>query len=1008
MAKTINPSKLLPSAKSTAIVRVGKPNIIAKTSPLSKGLLATRQSKDATDANNKLVKVDKFLKSDLIVSQKKAEVKRKDTEKEDFAEAEKKLELPKFKGIKLPGISLPSLGFMDRVKRFIFFTALGWALPKILEFLPKLEGFANIIGGVYNFAEGLFGKLFDGFMSLVKFGGDLKDKTLGFIATAKAGVGGNYQKEFDKLEKQFNTFVNASIIAGVLSADIGLAAEFLERKLGRKLTPQELKEFGVKPGSVEGRAIQRPGTKAERAAAKQQKRIQGAELRAAAKKPKPKPSLWQKLTGGLKSKFAGVAGKLAKPFSKFAGAAIPGLGAAIGFADAQARSKSGDKLGAFLAGLSASLDAFTAAVAVAGLASAATGVGLPAAAVLATAATAAGAISMSIDVVLLIRDILKAFGVPVFNKGGRVVRKYQGGGNTRGGRPVGASKRRGITPATRKIKQTKPPKSQPGRDVGGENKIKRLYPNTGKRFITEQEWRDSGSTLTYNEYLVQERQNEGKKPNPYKALTSTAKILKEIPLVGGIMGAAVDIALGQKPDVNVYRSLSAGIGSLVESLANQKTNQSVTSLMRNIKGFAEGGKVPASRELKGDYRSLSSGDMIAKVLGPTIDQRVNEAIQSIQKELQKRKEGAPGQPPGQPPGPSRTDDGAPPGDYDSGKTGSYASGAYIGEPGDTDGQQTGLDMNLSGGIGTPIYAPRDLIYRSKGTDGNPSVGLNGTPDVLGPSGSGFGYYGAYYFKEGNKEYEVLMGHFRDTPYKGSKDGQVIPKGTLLGYQGASGRTIGAGGKPYPHISLHLNGIGFSASNQKLVEFADSLVKSGGTKAKDPPSTAKGTSIASWYGPDFYGNQTADNTGKYILKRDSLWVAHKTLPFGTRVKFTYNGKTITLPVRDRGPFEPGRDWDLTEAAAEQIGLKTGSRSGTGSVQYEILGKQGGGLISPRKPNRPIPNSFASYETYGSGMMIAIQPIIVEKQVPVSGGGNKMIAFPVPVAVNSNIDNAFIGG
>ena len=176
MAKTINPAKLLPSAKSTAIVRVGKPNIIAKTSPLSKGLLAKRENVDATDANNKLVKVDKFLKSDLLVSKKKAEVTRKDKEKEDFAEAEKKLELPKFKGIKLPGISLPSLGFMDRVKRFIFFTALGWALPKILEFLPKLEGFANIIGGVYNFAEGLFGKLFNGFMSLVKFGGDLKDK----------------------------------------------------------------------------------------------------------------------------------------------------------------------------------------------------------------------------------------------------------------------------------------------------------------------------------------------------------------------------------------------------------------------------------------------------------------------------------------------------------------------------------------------------------------------------------------------------------------------------------------------------------------------------------------------------------------------------------------------------------------------------------------------------------------------------------------------------------------
>jgi hypothetical protein len=37
-----------------------------------------------------------------------------------------------------------------------------------------------------------------------------------------------------------------------------------------------------------------------------------------------------------------------------------------------------------------------------------------------------------------------------------------------------------------------------------------------------------------------------------------------------------------------------------------------------------------------------------------------------------------------------------------------------------------------------------------------------------------------------------------------------------------------------------------------------------------------------------------------------------------------------------------------------------------------------------------------------MMIAIQPMIIERQVAVSGGGGKMIAFPVPVAVNSNMD------
>ena len=48
--------------------------------------------------------------------------------------------------------------------------------------------------------------------------------------------------------------------------------------------------------------------------------------------------------------------------------------------------------------------------------------------------------------------------------------------------------------------------------------------------------------------------------------------------------------------------------------------------------------------------------------------------------------------------------------------------------------------------------------------------------------------------------------------KGQKDGDVIPPGTLLGYQGASGNTDSGvyGGPAYPHISLHVNGIGFKA------------------------------------------------------------------------------------------------------------------------------------------------------------------------------------------------------
>ncbi len=170
-------------------------------------------------------------------------------------------------------------------------------------------------------------------------------------------------------------------------------------------------------------------------------------------------------------------------------------------------------------------------------------------------------------------------------------------------------------------------------------------------------------------------------------------------------------------------------------------------------------------------------------------------------------------------------------------TGSYASGTWIGSPGDKDGNQTGLNMNLPGGIGTPIYAPIDLIYKTVGTDGKPAVGLDGNADPLGPAGRGFGYYGAYFFEKDGKEYEVLLGHFRDLPYKGSSDGEKIPKGTLLGYQGASGRSKSRTGGVYPHITLHVNGIGHFASNSVLTWFANGLATS--KKSTGPTSPGYG-------------------------------------------------------------------------------------------------------------------------------------------------------------------------
>lgn len=78
--------------------------------------------------------------------------------------------------------------------------------------------------------------------------------------------------------------------------------------------------------------------------------------------------------------------------------------------------------------------------------------------------------------------------------------------------------------------------------------------------------------------------------------------------------------------------------------------------------------------------------------------------------------------------------------------------------------------------------------------------------------------------------------------------------------------------------------------------------------------------ASYYGPGFYGNRTACGQ---VLRRDTVGVAHKRLPCGTRVRFHYRGRTRTVPVIDRGPYIAGRRWDLTNAARRKLGFPRGT-------------------------------------------------------------------------------------
>ncbi|MDQ3964316.1 MAG: septal ring lytic transglycosylase RlpA family protein [Actinomycetota bacterium] len=72
-------------------------------------------------------------------------------------------------------------------------------------------------------------------------------------------------------------------------------------------------------------------------------------------------------------------------------------------------------------------------------------------------------------------------------------------------------------------------------------------------------------------------------------------------------------------------------------------------------------------------------------------------------------------------------------------------------------------------------------------------------------------------------------------------------------------------------------------------------------------------LATWYGPGFYGNSTACGQR---LTTETLGVAHRWLPCGTMVAVLYQGRTIKVPVIDRGPYSRA-DWDLTQETAERL-------------------------------------------------------------------------------------------
>jgi rare lipoprotein A len=141
-------------------------------------------------------------------------------------------------------------------------------------------------------------------------------------------------------------------------------------------------------------------------------------------------------------------------------------------------------------------------------------------------------------------------------------------------------------------------------------------------------------------------------------------------------------------------------------------------------------------------------------------------------------------------------------------------------------------------------------------------------------------------------------------------GRVEPGGShrvIVRVGGSKLRTHSRGDGTY-EVRWHVRGSG--------VYVARARVDGTAVRSKRLRVNAYRPAEASYYGPGLYGNGVACGG---TLTPGKLGVANKTLPCGSRVTLRYHGRTVTVPVIDRGPYAGNREYDLTAATKAKLGF-----------------------------------------------------------------------------------------
>jgi rare lipoprotein A len=151
----------------------------------------------------------------------------------------------------------------------------------------------------------------------------------------------------------------------------------------------------------------------------------------------------------------------------------------------------------------------------------------------------------------------------------------------------------------------------------------------------------------------------------------------------------------------------------------------------------------------------------------------------------------------------------------------------------------------------------------------------------------------------------------------SRTAVALFAGTLL----FSGGITEASAKSHRHHHRHHHHAHHAANSPANSSWRDANASVGG-------SGRSFSGVASFYGNES-GSQTASGQR---FNQNAMTAAHRSLPFGTRLKVTHGGRSVVVTINDRGPFIRGRVLDLSTGAARAIGLTS---AGVGRVTAEVV-------------------------------------------------------------------------